>query len=81
MSLVDWKVVERFKGYFHTTLRWWRRLPIHVPGMVTVGLPLLAIAISGTLALIGNYQRAGHFQTVTSCNDAGILKTASIANE
>lgn len=39
-------------------MRLWRRVPVHVQGMVTVGLPLLAVLISATLALIGNHQRA-----------------------
>ena len=51
------KLSERGRHAFRFLLRSWRRVPVRVQGMVTVGLPILAIAISATLALWGNYQR------------------------
>lgn len=54
----------------------WRRVPLRIQGMITVGLPLLAIVISAALALLGNHQRARieadvhrHFQMASGMSD------------
>jgi CHASE3 domain sensor protein len=51
-------IFETFKQYFQTTVREWRRVPFRAQRIVTIGLPLLAVAISASIALIGNHQRA-----------------------
>lgn len=51
-------ILEKCKRYFQALVRLWRRVPLRLQGMVTIGLPLLAVIISATLALIGNYRRA-----------------------
>lgn len=54
----------------------WRRVAIRIQGIILVGLPLLAVAISAPLALFGNHQRARieadvhrHFQMASSMSD------------
>lgn len=51
-------MLEKCRQYFHAMVPLWRRVPLRVQGMVTIGLPLLAVITSATLALIGNHQRA-----------------------
>jgi CHASE3 domain sensor protein len=51
-------IFEKFKQYFQTTVLQWRRVPLRAQRIVTIGLPLLAVAISASIALIGNHQRA-----------------------
>src|SRR6185437_10565009 len=43
----------------------WRHVPIRIQGIVLVGLPLLAVAISAALALFGNHQRVGRTTCLT----------------
>lgn len=40
-----------------SALRQWDRIPMRTQGRITVGLPLVAVFISASLALIGNNQR------------------------
>lgn len=54
----------------------WRRLPLRVQGVVSVGLPMLAVAVSAGFALFGNSERAAteaaaerHLRMVSALDD------------
>jgi len=75
-SLVIREIVGGFKRTLQPIMGLLRRVPLRVRGIVLVGLPLVAVVISATLAFLGSHQRANieadvqrHFQMVSDLSD------------
>ena len=75
-SLVIREIVGGFKRTLQPIMGLLRRVPLRVQGIVLVGLPLVAVVISATLAFLGSHQRANieadvqrHFQMVSGLSD------------
>ncbi len=75
-AVVLTKISERYRQTLQAIVRLWRRVPRRIQGLLLVGLSLVAVVISATLAFLGNHQRAiiendvhRHFQMVNSLSD------------
>lgn len=50
-------MIEKIKTIFAPAISFWDELPLPYKGLITTGLPFVAVLISASIAYYGNYQR------------------------